>query len=172
VDIGKVLPQAAVNDLLKIGFCWEDAMIKNSLKALPLMLCALLALPAAAGERHSQRGGGSFHLGNVKPWYGNRDRHHGRDRYVRLRQFSPSYNGYSIRSNDAAAYQNDGQYFNGTYAGSYSYDVDGGTYIGTSGYSIYGAPNVEHAAPRAKIIDVAIQDDPCEYQANVCVIRP
>lgn len=147
-------------------------MITNSLKVVSLMLCALMAIPAAAGERHPYRGGGNFHLGHVKPWFGNRDRHHGRDRYVRLRQFSPVYNGYGIRSSVAAAYQNAGQSFEGTYAGSYAYDVDGGTYIGANGYGVYGTVNPVPTTRKAKIIDVALQDDPCEYEANVCVIRP
>jgi hypothetical protein len=58
-----------------------------------------------------------------------------------------------------------------TYSGSsYAYQVDGGTYVG--GYGYHAAAQPEPRAPKAKVIDVAVQDDPCDYEANVCVIRP
>ena len=147
-------------------------MVTRFSKVIPLMLGALMALPAAAGERFPHRDRGMVHWTGGNQWYGDRDRRHGHNRYVRLRQFSPVANGYSIRSFNAAAPQVTGPAYNGTYAGSYAYDVDGGTYIGASGYTIYGAPQTATVAPKAKIIDVAVQDDPCEYEANVCVIRP
>jgi len=147
-------------------------MVMRLSKILPMVLCALMALPAAAGERFPHRDRGIVHWAGGHQWDGDRDRRHGHNRYIRLRQFSPVANGYSIRSINAVPPQNDGPAYNGTYAGSYAYDVDGGTYIGASGYAIYGAPKTAALAPKAKVIDVAVQDDPCEYEANVCVIRP
>jgi hypothetical protein len=147
-------------------------MVSRLPKVLPLMICALMALPAAAGERYQHRDRGNFHFASGQQWFGDRDRRHGHNRYVRLRHFSPGSNGYGIRSVVASGPGNEGPSFNGTYAGSYAYDVDGGTYIGASGYAAYGMAKVVPLAPKAKIIDVAVQDDPCEYEANVCVIRP
>ena len=147
-------------------------MVTRFSKVIPLMLGALMALPAAAGERFPHHGRGMVHWTNGYQWHSDRDRRHGHQRYVRLRQFSPVYNGYAVKGSNAAAPVNNGPAYNGTYAGSYAYDVDGGTYIGASGYAIYGAPKTAALAPKAKVIDVAVQDDPCEYEANVCVIRP
>lgn len=60
-----------------------------------------------------------------------------------------------------------------TYAGtSYVYQADGGTYVGGERYGFYPPARPEPLAPKAKVIDIAVQDDPCSYEANVCVIRP
>ncbi|EJC81628.1 hypothetical protein Rleg4DRAFT_3314 [Rhizobium leguminosarum bv. trifolii WSM2297] len=151
-----------------------------------LALSALAALPATAGERrHDYRLSGHRHvfhngllLGQRVGW---RDRgirvdhafgyRSGRDRMPFLRQFSSPatnrvrYGNLIIVAGAAPAGSGD------TYSGSsYAYQVDGGTYVGGYGYNAATQP--EPRAPKAKVIDVAVQDDPCDYEANVCVIRP
>ncbi|PDS79648.1 hypothetical protein [Rhizobium sp. L43] len=148
-----------------------------------LALSTLVALPAAAGDRRHDRFPGhrhAFHnglrLGERISW---------RDRGIRidrafgrrsgrgmpmLKRFSSPATHRLTRGNliivTGAAPADDN-----IYAGSsYAYQVDGGTYVG--GYGYYAAAQPEPRPPKAKVIDVAIQDDPCTYEANVCVIRP
>lgn len=167
-------------------------MLQRMSKVVPLVLCALIALPASAGERHSHHPG-MFHRVNSakplfgKPLFGNQrffnhefgDRRHFHKRFVRLRHFSPSWNGYRVRSVIAVAPQLAPNFYNGAYdgnngvyGGSYAYETEGNTYFGAEGYAPYGAPQAAPLAPIAKVIDVAQQGDPCSYEANVCVIRP
>ncbi|APO76641.1 hypothetical protein AM571_CH03859 [Rhizobium etli 8C-3] len=160
-------------------------MFQRVSKTIALVLCALIALPATAGERAGHHRGVTHWASNakwanslrwansVKPWFGGHRRHHGRghNRYVRLKHFSPSSSSYRIgrasRSPQPLRYE-----YNGTYAGSYAYETQGGTYFGADGYAQYGAPQVELLAPGPKVIDVAVEADPCSYEAKVCVIRP
>ncbi|MEX2694147.1 hypothetical protein [Rhizobium mongolense] len=161
-------------------------MFQRMSKVFPLVLCALIALPATAGERAGHHRGVT-HWANtakwvnnakwantIKPWFGghHRPHGHGHSRYVRLKDFSPSSNGYRIRSAIAGSPRPLPYDYNGTYAGSYAYQTEGGTYFGANGYALYGAPQVDPLAPRSKVIDVAVQADPCSYEAGVCVIRP
>ncbi|MBB4291834.1 hypothetical protein GGE16_003904 [Rhizobium leguminosarum] len=157
----------------------------RSLSVVTLIaLSALVALPAAAGERRHDRFPGhrhTFHngllLGERASWrdrgirvdhaFGHRS---GRGMPMLTRFSSPATHrlgrGNLIIVTGAAPTGDDG-----TYAGSsYAYQVDGGTYVG--GYGYYAAAQPEPQAPKAKVIDVAVQDDPCAYEANVCVIRP
>ena len=61
----------------------------------------------------------------------------------------------------------------GSYSGAGSvYETDGGTYVLSGGYPVYGAPQTAAPAPRAKIIDVARAGNACSYEHGVCVIRP
>jgi hypothetical protein len=158
-------------------------MLQRMSKVVPLVLCALIALPVSAGERHSRHGDhrnhrGVIHWANIaKPWFGDRGfgdrgRRHGHNRFVRLKHFSPSWNGYRVRSVIAVSPQLLPNGYNGVYGGSYAYDTEGDTYFGAEGYAPYGAPQAAPRAPAAKVIDVARQGDPCSYEANVCVIRP
>ncbi|MFP3581747.1 hypothetical protein SB659_19500, partial [Arthrobacter sp. SIMBA_036] len=64
-------------------------MVTRFSKVIPLMLGALMALPAAAGERYPHHGRGMIHFAGGQQWFGDRDRRHGHNRFVRLRQFSP-----------------------------------------------------------------------------------
>lgn len=164
-------------------------MFRNLSKVALLVLAALAALPAEAGDRrHDWRFPGHrsvFHdrfvLGERVNWrnrgirfdniYG---RGHGRDQVRLLRHFSSPGTNRVVRSNliFVAPGMRDAGY-GGTYAGSsYAYQVDGGTYVGGNGYGFYPATRPEPLAPKAKVIDIAVQDDPCSYEANVCVIRP
>lgn len=60
----------------------------------------------------------------------------------------------------------------GTYAGSsYAFQANGGTYVGASGYTLYGYQPTVRLAPMAKVITVATRRNPCSYEAGVCVIR-
>ncbi|HWT57352.1 MAG TPA: hypothetical protein VN284_05820 [Rhizobium sp.] len=164
----------------------------RSLCAVTLLsLAALAALPAAAGERRldrrfpDQRFVGhrhAFHnglfLGERANW---RDRgirfvngrRHGRERMPFLKQFSSAATERVTRGSLVVvlppARGGDGDNYAGS---SYVYQVDGGTYVGGAGYGFYPAPRPQPLAPKAKVIDVAVQDDPCAYEANVCVIRP
>ncbi|MEB3044492.1 hypothetical protein [Rhizobium mulingense] len=158
-----------------------------------LALAALVALPASAGERRfdhrfaDHRFHGHRHalhnglfLGQRLGW---RDRgislesayirRHGRERMPFLKQFSsPATNRVARSSLVIFAPQPPGGGSGDTYAGSYAYQIDGGTYVGGNGYGYYPASRLASQAPKAKVIDVAVQDDPCSYEANVCVIRP
>lgn len=158
-------------------------MFQRLSKVFALVLCALIALPATAGERAGHHRGVTHWANNAKwansakPWFGGHHRHHrhhghGHNRYVRLKHFSPSSNGYRIRSAIARSPQRLRYDYNGTYAGSYAYETEGGTYFGADGYALYAAPQAELLAPGPKVIDVAVQADPCSYEASVCVIRP
>ncbi len=157
-------------------------MLQRMSKVVPLVLCALIALPASAGERHSHHRG-LMHWANsanwansAKPWFGDRGRRHDHSRYVRLKHFSPYSNGYHVRSVIAASPQlfdyRFGYPYSGVYTGSYGYETQGDTYFGADGYAFNGVSQAEPLAPKAKVIDVAAQGDPCSYEANVCVIRP
>ncbi|WP_252800910.1 hypothetical protein [Rhizobium sp. L1K21] len=46
-----------------------------------------------------------------------------------------------------------------------------GTYVFSSGFSLPDPFVITAPAPRAKIIDVKTQADPCSYEHGVCVIR-
>ncbi|MGZ2459081.1 hypothetical protein [Rhizobium sp. IY2] len=162
----------------------------RSLSAVTLLaLSALAALPAEAGDRRSDHRfpghrhavhGGLF-LGERAGWrdrgirfddaYRYRNR---KERMPFLKQFSSPATNRIARSNLIFFLpQAQGGDSGGTYAGSsYAYQVDGGTYVGGDGYGFYPAPRPEQLAPKAKVIDVAVQDDPCTYEANVCIIRP
>ena len=164
-------------------------MFRSLSKVALLVLAALAALPAEAGDRRHDRhfpGHRSvFHdgfvLGERVNWrnrgirfdnfYGHRP---GRDRVRLLKHFSPTATNRVARSSliFVAPEMRDAGY-GGTYAGSsYAYQVDGGTYVGGDGYGVYPTARPEPLAPKAKVIDIAVQDDPCAYEANVCVIRP
>ena len=164
-------------------------MFRSLSKVALLVLTALAALPAEAGDRgHDRHFPGhrsvfhnGFVLGERVNWrnrgirfdnfYGHRP---GRDRVRLLKQFSSPATNRVVRSNlifVAPEMQDAG--YSGTYAGSsYAYQVDGGTYVGGDGYGFYPAAQPEQLAPKATVIDIAVQDDPCAYEANVCVIRP
>lgn len=164
-------------------------MFRNLSAVTLLALSALAAFPAAAGERHNDHRfpghRNAFHrgllLGEHVGWrdrglrFDNSYGHgHGRDRVRLLKQFSSPATNRVVRSNliFVAPEMRDAGY-NGTYSGSsYAYQVDGGTYVGGDGYGSYPATRPEQLAPKAKVIDIAVQDDPCAYEANVCVIRP
>ncbi|MBB3525301.1 hypothetical protein [Rhizobium sp. BK456] len=172
----------------------------RSLCAVTLLaLAALAALPAAAGERrvdhrftdrrfpdqrflaHRHALHNGLFLGERASWrdrgirfdnsYGRR---HGRERMPFLKQFSSAATDRVTRGSLVVVLpQARGEDGGDNYAGSsYVYQVDGGTYVGGAGYGFYPAPRPEPLVPKAKVIDVAVQDDPCTYEANVCVIRP
>lgn len=162
----------------------------RSLSAVTLLaLSALATLPAEAGDRRSDHRfpghrhavhGGLF-LGERAGWrdrgirFDNAYRYRNRkERMPFLKQFSSPATNRIARSNLIFVLpQAQGGDSGGTYAGSsYAYQVDGGTYVGGDGYGFYPAPRPEQLAPKAKVIDVAVQDDPCAYEANVCIIRP
>ncbi|PKA40717.1 hypothetical protein N2599_16660 [Rhizobium sullae] len=153
-------------------------MFQRISKVVSLLLCALIALPAVAGERHRHHRGtihwaSSAKWANIaKPWFGDRRHHHGHNRHVRLKHFSPSSNGYGIRSVIAASPQLSRHAYSGVYGGTYGYETEGGTYFGVDGYETYSVPQAAPLAAKAKVIDVAVQGDPCSYEASVCVIRP
>ncbi|EJZ21071.1 hypothetical protein NE852_20480 [Rhizobium sp. Pop5] len=161
----------------------------RSLSAVTLLaLAALAALPASAGERgYDHRFPGHRHgfhngllLGERLSWrnrglrFDNIYSHRGRNRMPMLTQFSsPATNRVAYSNLVFLAPQASGWDGGGTYSGSsYVYQVDGGTYVGGNGYGYYPEARPEPMAPKAKVIDVAVQDDPCTYEANVCVIRP
>ncbi|MBX5163677.1 MULTISPECIES: hypothetical protein [unclassified Rhizobium] len=164
-------------------------MFRNLSAVTLLALSALAAFPAAAGDRHNDHRfpghrhafhGGLF-LGERVNWrdrgirfdhaYGRRA---GRDRMPFLKQFSSAATNRVGRSNFVIGSPEPLGYDGGdTYAGSsYVYQADGGTYVGGDGYGFYPTARPEQLAPKAKVIDIAVQDDPCAYEANVCVIRP
>jgi hypothetical protein len=162
----------------------------RSLSAVTLLtLSALAAFPAEAGgdRRHDRRFSDhrqAFHggllLGERVNWrnrgirfdnaYRNRNR---KERMPFLKQFSsPATNRFARNNLIVVVPQAQGG-GGGTYAGSsYVYQADGGTYVGGDGYGFYPTARPEQLAPKAKVIDIAVQDDPCAYEANVCVIRP
>lgn len=162
----------------------------RSLSAVTLLaLSALAALPAEAGDRrndhrfpgHRHAVHGGLFLGERAGWrdrgirFDNAYRYRNRkERMPFLKQFSSPATNRIARSNLIFVLpQGQGGDSGGTYAGSsYAYQVDGGTYVGGDGYGFYPAPRPEQLAPKAKVIDVAVQDDPCAYEANVCIIRP
>ena len=164
-------------------------MFRSLSKTTLALLAVLTALPAAAGERnfdhrfprHNGFSDGVF-LGRRTHW--DSGLHFRRDNVIRYRPRTPflkqfSYPGTSrygrsniviIAAQPKSYDQNYGS--NGIYAGSsYAYQTDGGTYVGGDGYYRLAAPE-RNLAPKAKVIDVGIADDPCSYETNVCVIRP
>ncbi|MBX4958863.1 hypothetical protein [Rhizobium lentis] len=163
--------------------------MSRSLSAVTLLaLAALAALPATAGERrHDDRFFGhrhAFHggllLGKQVSWrnrgirfndfYAHR---HGRNRMPMLTRYSSAATNRVVRSNLIVVVPQAPADSGDTYSGSsYAYQVDGGTYVGGYGYGFSSPVRPEPLAPKAKVIDVAVQDDPCAYEANVCVIRP
>ncbi|MBA5801237.1 hypothetical protein [Rhizobium changzhiense] len=160
----------------------------RSLPAVTLLaLSALAALPAEAGDRrhdrrfsdHRHAFHGGLLLGERVNWrnrgirFDNAYRYRSRkERMPFLKPFSSPATNRVARNNLIVVVpqaQSDG---GDTYAGtSYVYQADGGTYVGGDSYG-YPTARLELLAPKAKVIDVAVQDDPCDYEANVCVIRP
>ncbi|MCA2409743.1 hypothetical protein GYN07_21460 [Rhizobium leguminosarum bv. viciae 248] len=161
----------------------------RSLSAVALLaLSVLAALPAEAGDRrhdrrfsdHRHAFHGGLLLGERVNWrnrgirFDNAYRHRNRkERMPFLKHFSSPATNRVTRNNIVVVVpqvQRDG---GDTYAGtSYVYQADGGTYVGGERYSFYRSAQPELLAPKAKVIDIAVQDDPCAYEANVCVIRP
>ncbi|WP_028743658.1 hypothetical protein [Rhizobium leguminosarum] len=160
----------------------------RSLSAVTLLtLSALAAFPAEASDRrhdrrfsdHRQAFHGGLLLGERVNWrnrgirfdnaYRNRNR---KERMPFLKQFSsPATN--RVARNNLIVVLPQAQGGGDTYAGtSYVYQADGGTYVGGERYGFYPPARPEPLAPKAKVIDIAVQDDPCSYEANVCVIRP
>ncbi|EJC68438.1 hypothetical protein Rleg5DRAFT_4203 [Rhizobium leguminosarum bv. viciae WSM1455] len=160
----------------------------RSLSAVALLaLSALAALPAEAGDRrhdrrfsdHRHAFHGGLLLGERVNWrnrgirldnaYRYRNR---KERMPFLKQFSSPATNRVARNNLIVVVpqaQGDGDTYAGT---SYVYQADGGTYVGGERYGFYPPARREPLAPKAKVIDIAVQDDPCAYEANVCVIRP
>ncbi|MBY2923640.1 hypothetical protein HF259_19730 [Rhizobium leguminosarum] len=161
----------------------------RSLSAVALLaLSVLAALPAEAGDRrndhrfpgHRHAFHGGLLLGERAIWrdrgirFDNAYRYRNRkERMPFLKQFSsPATNRIARNNLIVVLPQTQGGDGGGTYAGSsYVYQVDGGTYVGGNGYG-YPTARPELLAPKAKVIDIAVPDDPCSYEANVCVIRP
>ncbi|TAU90747.1 hypothetical protein [Rhizobium leguminosarum] len=161
----------------------------RSLSAVALIaLSALAALPAEAGDRrhdrrfsdHRHAFQGGLLLGERIGWrdrgirFDNAYRYRNRkERMPFLKQFSSLATNRVTRNNLIVVVpQAQGGGGGDTYAGSsYVYQADGGTYVGGDGYG-YPSARPELLAPKAKVIDIAVQDDPCSYEANVCVIRP
>ncbi|ACS58222.1 hypothetical protein [Rhizobium leguminosarum] len=161
----------------------------RSLSAVALLaLSVLAALPAEAGDRrndhrfpgHRHAFHGGLLLGERAIWrdrgirFDNAYRYRNRkERMPFLKQFSsPATNRIARNNLIVVLPQTQGGDGGGTYAGSsYVYQVDGGTYVGGNGYG-YPTARPELLAPKAKVIDIAVRDDPCSYEANVCVIRP
>ncbi|MCW1411563.1 hypothetical protein OLZ32_25410 [Rhizobium sp. 1AS11] len=160
----------------------------RSLSAVALLaLSALAALPAEAGDRRHERRFSdhrhAFHggllLGERVNWrnrgirFDNAYRYRNRkERMPFLKQFSSPATNRVARNNLIVVVpqaQGDGDTYAGT---SYVYQADGGTYVGGERYGFYPPVRREPLAPKAKVIDIAVQDDPCAYEANVCVIRP
>jgi hypothetical protein len=162
-------------------------------KVVPLVLAALMALPAMAGDRHSghqfARHRGGFHasptllVGRHTGWQnrslhfagsdGSFGRHHRADRMRLLRHFSSPATGYARNNVIVIIPQAQGGDVGGTYAGSsYAYNADGGTYVGGDDYGFYPVQSADRLAPKAKVTDVAAQGNACSYEAGVCVIRP
>ncbi len=160
----------------------------RSLSAVALLaLSALAALPAEAGDRrhdrrfsdHRHAFHGGLLLGERVNWrnrgirFDNAYRYRNRkERMPFLKQFSSPATNRVARNNLIVVVpqaQGDGDTYAGT---SYVYQADGGTYVGGERYGFYPPVRPELLAPKAKVIDIAVQDDPCSYEANVCVIRP
>lgn len=164
-------------------------MFRSLSKTALAVVAALIALPAVAGERHFDHRSLRHHGFNDGLLVGKRthwdnglhlargDTNYYRPRARLLKQFNyPATSRYG-RSNIVVIAAQPETYdrpyeSNGIYAGSsYAYQTDGGTYVGGDGIYRLAAPERE-LAPKAKVIDVGIADDPCSYEANVCVIRP
>ncbi|TAV50749.1 hypothetical protein ELI30_21710 [Rhizobium leguminosarum] len=160
----------------------------RSLSAVTLLtLSALAAFPAEAGDRrhdrrfsdHRHAFHGGLLLGERIGWrdrgirFDNAYRYRNRkERMPFLKQFSSSATNRVTRNNLIVVVPQAQGGGGDTYAGtSYVYQADGGTYVGGDGYG-YPTARPELLAPKAKVIDIAVQDDPCSYEANVCVIRP
>ncbi|MBY3256904.1 hypothetical protein E0I74_13240 [Rhizobium laguerreae] len=161
----------------------------RSLSAVALLaLSALAALPAEAGDRrhdrrfsdHRHAFHGGLLLGERVNWrnrsicfdnaYRARNR---KERMPFLKHFSSPATNRVTRNNIVVVVPQAQRDVGDTYAGtSYVYQADGGTYVGGEGYGFYPPARREPLAPKAKVIDIAVQDDPCTYEANVCVIRP
>jgi hypothetical protein len=121
-----------------------------------------------AGERLSPHGGISHRSNHASDGERHFRRHH---HQARLRHFSPSFNGYRIGSVTAVTHI-ESPAFNGTYVNSNIHDADGGTYIGSEGVRVYETLRISETGPTVKVLDIGLDNDPCEYEANVCVIRP
>ncbi|WP_431673853.1 hypothetical protein [Rhizobium leguminosarum] len=160
----------------------------RSLSAVALLaLSVLAALPAEAGDRrndhrfpgHRHAFHGGLLLGERAIWrdrgirFDNAYRYRNRkERMPFLKQFSSPATNRIARNNLIVVLPQTQGGDGGGYAGSsYVYQVDGGTYVGGNGYG-YPTARPELLAPKAKVIDIAVRDDPCSYEANVCVIRP
>ncbi|WSG74111.1 hypothetical protein U8P80_22900 [Rhizobium beringeri] len=160
----------------------------RSLSAVALIaLSALAALPAEAGDRrndhrfpgHRHAFHGGLFLGERIGWRDRGIRFDNAYRYRNRKERMPFLNQFSSPATNRVARNNlivvvpqaHGSGGGDTYAGSsYVYQADAGTYV--DGYGFYPPARSEQLAPKAKVIDVAVQDDPCAYEANVCVIRP
>jgi hypothetical protein len=153
-------------------------------KAAVAAISLLAALPAMAGDIDGYRHHG-FHgrpgisinaRPNLHPravgftGFGDGYRHRGHGRSLReIYSPRPRYVSNTI----IVAPQANGANSDGYYGGSgYAYQANGGTYVAADGYAPYRMRHTENLAPKAKVIDVAVADDPCSYEANVCVIRP
>ncbi|PDT13249.1 hypothetical protein [Rhizobium sp. M1] len=171
-------------------------MFRSLSPVILLALAALAAFPATAGERrHDYRFAGHRHVFHGGMFLGERatwrdERANWRDRGIRfdhaygrrpgrirmpiLTRFSSAATHRTVHDSLVIlAPQAPGWDSGGTYSGSaYVYQADGGTYVGGDGYGFYPNVRPEPLTPKAKVIDVAVQDDPCSYEANVCVIRP
>ena len=161
----------------------------RSLSAVALLaLSVLAALPAEAGDRrhdrrfsdHRHAFHGGLLLGERVNWrnrsirfdnaYRSRNR---KERMPYLKHFSSPATNRVTRNNIVVVVPQAQRDVGDTYAGtSYVYQADGGTYVGGEGYGFYPPARREPLAPKVKVIDIAVQDDPCTYEANVCVIRP
>lgn len=164
-------------------------MFPSLSKAALTLVAVLAALPATAGERHfDQRfprhnglNDGSF-IGKRTHWdsglhfkRGNVAQYRPRNRLLKHFNYPSAsrygHNNIVIIASQSQAYDRSYE-SNGFYGGSsYAYQTDAGTYVGGDGFYRVAAPTRE-LAPKAKVIDVGIADDPCSYEANVCVIRP
>jgi hypothetical protein len=189
LDKPRLLAQSGVNDLLTIGFPEFGAMFRSLSPVILLALAALAAFPATAGERrHDYRVAGHRHVFHGGLFLG--ERANWRDRSIRFdhaygrrpgRIRMPILTRFSAAATHRTAHHSlvilapraPGWDGGGTYSGSaYVYQTDSGTYVGGDGYRFYPNVRSEPLTPKAKVIDVAVQDDPCSYEANVCVIRP
>ncbi|MBY3051659.1 hypothetical protein [Rhizobium laguerreae] len=161
----------------------------RSLTAVALLaLSVLAALPAEAGDRrhdrrfsdHRHAFHGGLLLGERVNWrnrgirfdnaYRSRNR---KERMPFLKHFSSPATNRVTRNNIVVVVPQAQRDVGDTYAGTSNvYQADGGTYVGGDGYGFYPRARHEPLAPKAKVIDIAVQDDPCAYEANVCVIRP
>lgn len=123
--------------------------------ALVLVAAALSSTAALAGDyRHGH--------------------HHDRSGLVRLPEISSSQ-GFRQQQPARIVLMEPQEAANtGTYAGTADvYQANGGTYVvGYGGYNPYARPAAMQPRPRAKVINVRYADNPCSYEAGVCVIRP
>lgn len=100
--------------------------------------------------------------------------HHDRSGLVRLPEISSSQ-GFRQQQPARIVLMEPREAANiGTYAGTADvYQANGGTYVvGYGGYDPYARPAAMQPRPRAKVINVRYADNPCSYEAGVCVIRP